>query len=97
MSDTINITGVDKIEAFRRLYNAARPQGMGFLHHTPEEMTYEQAKAEFRDGIFDYHRGRVMKVRLKDDELWPGAYDRDNGKGAALAALGDLVAQDGEA
>lgn len=36
---------------------------------------------------FDYLHGRVMKVGLSGDTLDPRLYDRDNGKGAALAAL----------
>lgn len=91
MSCEIDITGLDKVEVFRRLYNAARTQGLGLLHYTPDEMTPEQAAAEFGTGYFDYHRGRVMKVDLSEDSLFVGGYDRDNGEGAARAALGDLL------
>lgn len=37
---------------------------------------------------FDYLKGRVMKVDLSGDKLNPFLYDRDNGQGAAAAALG---------
>ena len=93
----INIKGLDKAEVLAALYNNARPQGMGFLHFTPERMTRDEAtKLLERTTYFDYLRGRVMKVSLEGDELREGLYDRDNGQGQALLALQDagLIADD---
>ena len=71
------------------LYNAARPQGMGFLHYTPEPMTHEEATQLLEEKTyFDYVKGRVMKMDLAGDVLDPTLYDRDNGYGAAARALG---------
>lgn len=64
----IDITGLDQVEVFRRLYNRARPQGMGFLHFEPEDMTYEQAQQEYSPDV-DYHRGRVMKVTIRSRQV----------------------------
>jgi hypothetical protein len=36
---------------------------------------------------FDYVFGRVMKVDIGGDEINPALYDRDNGEGAAAAAV----------
>ena len=86
----IDLKGKNKAEVLAKLYNASHPQGMGFLHFSPEAMTTEEAQ-ELLDGgqtYFDYLKGRVMKVDLSKDMLDPRLYDRDNGKGAAAAALG---------
>ena len=84
----INISRADKAEVLAALYNNSRPQGMGFLHFTPEPMTAEQARELLQETTsFDYLQGRVMKVDLSGDEFEPRPYDRDNGPGAAAAAL----------
>jgi len=89
VSNKISLEGLDKAAVLAALYNASRPQGMGFLHYDPLPMTTEQAQ-EFLDGghaYFDYLKGRVMKVDLSNNELDPYLYDRDNGDGAAARAI----------
>ena len=101
---TINIAGLDKAEVLAALYNAAKAQGMGLLHYTPEPMTIEQARellgsrpdlaphaSPRQRTYFDYVKGRVMKVELSGDELNTRLYDRDNGDGAAERALKPLL------
>jgi hypothetical protein len=85
----IDLKGKDKAEVLAKLYNASRPQGMGFLQATKQDMTRDEAAELLANGqtYFDYLRGRVMKVDLSGDELDPRLYDRDNGQGAASAAL----------
>lgn len=86
---TLKIKG-NKAKTLAALYNASKPQGLGFLHSTPEEMTEAQAQAILDDGRpphFDYLQGRVMKVDLSEDTFCPRLYDRDNGQGAAGRAL----------
>ena len=84
----INITGMNKAKILAALYNAARPQGMGLLHYTPEDMTEAEAAELLKQGTyFDYLKGRVMKVDLSKNELYVALYDRDNGNGAAEAAI----------
>ena len=93
MSDTINIAGLDKAEVLAALYNSSRPQGMGFLHFTPGPMSIEEARQLVDEhDYFDYLNGRVMKISLAKEELRVRLYDRDNGNGAALAALEPLLA-----
>ena len=79
-------------EKLSRLYNHARPQGMGFSHFTPEDMTVEQAQAllDARPDItyFDYLKGRVMKIDVAKEPLDTRLYNRDNGYEAAERALG---------
>ena len=97
----IDISRADKAQVLAALYNAARPNGMGFLHATPEDMTVEEARGILVNGdttdycrpqvtYFDYLRGRVMKVDLGGEKFNPFAYDRDNGEGAAARALEDV-------
>ena len=91
----VAIDGLDKAAVLAALYNAARPQGMGFLHYTPAPMTTEEARAEINNRRwlrFDYLHGRVMKVDLSADSFDPYLYDRDNGHGAALGVINTLRA-----
>jgi len=75
------------------LYNASKPQGMGFMHYDPTPMSVEQAEKLLNQGTyFDYLMGRVMKIDLSGDTLEPWLYDRDNGEGAAQKALESLQA-----
>ena len=93
MTDKINIEGLNKAEVLAALYNYAKPQGMGFLHYTPNNMTTKQAQELLDSGVkyFDYLKGRVMKVEISGDYLDPWLYDRDNGAGAAQEALKHLL------
>ena len=86
--------GLTKAEAFRKLYNCARPQGMGFLQYEPRPMTIREAEkviADYErnnwDLRFDYFKGRVMKVDLTANRVELYWYDRDNGSEAGLEAL----------
>jgi len=93
MSDRIDITGLDKAEVLAALYNASKPLGMGIIHYTPGDLDLAVAREYLAESPhFDYLHGRVMKVNLSSDSLDPRLYDRDNGQGAALAALAPLLA-----
>lgn len=88
----INISGIDKAELLAELFNASNQHGLGFLNLSGKSgMTQEEAEAEIEQAKrysskgrieFDYLRGRVMKVDISGDELYPGLYDRDNGNGS---------------
>lgn len=87
----INIQGMDKAEVLAKLYNASKPQGLGWLVCTPVNMGIEEARELLDtnpDNYFDYVKGRVMKVDLSEGSLDERLYDRDNGPGAAARALG---------
>lgn len=85
----IDLKGKNKAEVLAKLYNASRPLGLGFLQADGKDMTEAEAQEILDSGqtYFDYIKGRVMKVDLSGDELDPCLYDRDNGQGAAAAAL----------
>lgn len=95
MSNTIDISGLDKAEVLAALFNASKQQGLGFLDSSgTSPMTVEDARLyTSREGsqYYDYLRGRVMKVDLSKDELQAELYDRDNGQGAAARALSPLL------
>jgi len=94
MQGNISTAGIDKGKLLAALYNASKPQGMGFMHYNPEPMTAEEARALLADNTyFDYLKGRVMKVRIEGDELNPRLYDRDNGQGAAAYVIEQLRAK----
>ena len=84
----INLQDLDKAVVLAALFNASKPQGMGFLHYDPTPMSVEEAREELKDcAYFDYLQGRVMKIDLSGDTLDPWLYDRDNGDGAAEKAI----------
>lgn len=90
----VSIDGLNKADVLAALYNRAKPQGMGFLRYTPEEMTTEEAQGMLDSGqtYFDYVKRRAMKVDLsRDGEFDPWLYDRDNGSGAAERAINVLL------
>lgn len=84
----ISLAGLNKGDVLAALYNASKPQGMGFMHYDPKPMMREEAEALLKQTTyFDYLKGRVMKVDLSGDTLDPQLYDRDNGQGAAQKAI----------
>lgn len=87
----VALAGLNKADVLAALYNASKPQGMGFMHYDPKPMMQEEAEALLkRFTRFDYLKGRVMKVDLSGDELDTSGYDRDNGQGAAERAITEL-------
>lgn len=90
MSDTIDISGLNKGAVLAVLYNASAPQGMGFLQagNGPTEMTVEQGEALIKQSTyFDYLYGRPLKSNLEGDQFSPGGFDRDNGGPGTAARL----------
>lgn len=94
----IDIKGLNKGDVLSALYNASRPQGMGFLHYSDTPMQREEAEQLLeQDDYFDYLKGRVMKVKIRGEELDERLFDRDNGHGAAEQAIAALRKGDAEA
>ena len=85
----MNIAGLSKAAVLSALYNASRPQGMGFLHYDSSPMSEGEARALLDSGCtrFDYLKGRVMKIDLTEDEVDTWGYNRDNGEKAAEIAV----------
>lgn len=89
----IDISKFTKAEVLAALFNASQQQGMG-LWDTRGKLPMTNAQANEiicsrgpNNLYFDYLYGRVMKVDISGDTLDPTLYDRDNGPGAAGAAL----------
>lgn len=95
----IRIQEGNKALALAALFNSSKQQGLGLFDPRGDEsnrlvsMTEAQAQELLDAGqtYFDYLYGRVMKVDLSTNEFRPGAYDRDNGQGAALRAVDGLA------
>lgn len=86
----IDISKMDKAEVLSKLYNNAKPRGLGyFKFESKDQMNIEEAQKILDEGqtYFDYLKGRVLKISLKTDKLNTTLYDRDNGQGAAEKAL----------
>ncbi len=93
---TLDITGIDKAELLKALYDSSKLQGMGFLQANGP-MSIQQAAMEYDASdskYFDYHHGKVMKVQLDKDTLDTWGYDRDNGDMSAFIALQHLGAKE---
>lgn len=92
MKEVISTAGLSKAKVLAALYNAARPQGMGFLHYDSTPMTEDQAQEIINSGMlyFDYLKGRVMKISLEDEMIDIRLYDRDNGNGCAELVIHQL-------
>jgi hypothetical protein len=87
----VDIRGLDKADVLCALYENARTQGMGVLHYLPGPLSREEAQEQLElSPRFDYLLGRVLKVDLSGDEFEERLYDRDNGAGAAYAAISML-------
>ena len=98
-TEDLDISGLDKAELLRRLFNASRPLGLGALQPYEAEMSHEEAQElcdEYAklNARFDYIRGRVIKVKFEGVSLkcaW--LYDRDNGMGRCAAIVSQLRAE----
>lgn len=79
----VNIKGLSKAAVLAAAHNASAPQGLGFLSAVPGAVTEAEAEERITQSLYiDYYKGRPMKLNLKDDEVDPRLYDRDNGPGA---------------
>jgi len=85
----MDISNLPKPKVLAALFNEAKPLGMGFMHFRPDHVMDETEAAKLLEEqtFFDYHEGRLMKVDLSKDELLTSMYNRDNGQGAAEAAI----------
>lgn len=90
-SNIINLDKYNKADVLAALYNNSHSQGLDTLQFNSTKLTRAEA-AELLDNqtYFDYLYGRIMKVNLSGSTLDPYLYDRDNGEGAAQAAINSI-------
>jgi hypothetical protein len=99
----LDISGLDKIELLRRLHAGTHAVGMGHLHDLGREMTYGEAKEIWTKAVaaqghenrvmFDYVRGRPLKVWFEGDKLTGvRLYDRDSFPGNCARIVEQLRA-----
>lgn len=91
----IDISGVDRAELLATLYNGAQPFGFGKNQYDPREMARDEADALLAGGQveFDYHKGRLMKVKFTGDALlddW--GYDKTYGVNVVQRVVDNLRA-----
>lgn len=70
----IDVTGVHLAKVAQVAYNLSRPQGLGFLHYQPGEISLDQAKTLVKpspfDGLvlyLDYVAGRAVKMAIYEE------------------------------
>ena len=100
----INTAGMDEVAVFTALFNAAKPQGMGFVHDEPQDITEAQGAELMQRYLasgpqgeprsrFDYVEGRRMKIsvqELREGYIDVSNYNHGNGEGAAQQAVENL-------
>jgi hypothetical protein len=87
----VSIKDLNKGAVLAALFNASKPQGLGFLHYNAKSMTEAEAEVLLkRSTYFDYLQGRVMKIKIEGDEIDTWGYDRDNGEGAVERVITTL-------
>jgi hypothetical protein len=71
----IDITGVDLVKFAQKVYELSSPQGLGFMHFTPEPLSDEEAKELVdlnKDSKYplsmDYVYGRACKMTVFAEE-----------------------------
>lgn len=90
MSDSVDISGINKDLLLEKLWKAAKP---GPVFAGPSEFNLEQAKSEsstYGRYDFDYVLGRSFKVDLGYDTVNPWLYDRDNGSGKFQSVVDEI-------
>lgn len=91
--NSVDITGLDKVQVLMALYDKARCLGLGCLQFTPEPLSQEEAEKIYANNerlYFDYVKGRVIKVDLSRNSFSTVSFNRDNGEGAAERAIENL-------
>lgn len=85
----LDINGLDKVTLLRALYDRAQAQGCSHLSLEPGPLSSDEARRLFEanGGAFSFIKGRLLKVDLSGTEIDVSAYDRNNGWGAAVAAI----------
>lgn len=84
----VDISNKDKAEVLASLYNRSHPDGLGYKEFTPEPLSIKEAKELLNSQtVFDYLKGRIMKVNLSNNVVNTYLYNRDNGEGAAEKAI----------
>lgn len=89
-STIVQFDGLTREQVLCALYNASKPQGLGFLHYDPKPLTIPEAKTVLaKTDYVDYLKGRVIKVNLPENakDFDARLYDSDCGSGAAKAAI----------
>lgn len=91
MSDTIDITGLDKVELLRRLHENQIVAGFFTMMGRPAPPFDEKEAVKFiENGYIDYFCGRAIKTDLSADFISPRMYDRDAGTGTFARIVADM-------
>ena len=97
--DEVDIRGLSKAAVLAAMFNASRPQGMGFISSLsgPDSLDIEGAEKEIAKTLdcvyldFDYVFGRPLKLNLTEDSFDPRGFDRDNGGSGSAQKIVDRL------
>lgn len=91
MSDTIDITGLDKVELLRRLHeNQIVASFFTMMGQSALPFDEKEAIKFIKNGYIDYFCGRAIKTDLSTDSISPRMYDRDAGTGTFARIVADM-------
>ncbi|EEA19115.1 hypothetical protein TMatcc_010339 [Talaromyces marneffei ATCC 18224] len=92
MSVEIDVSGIDRIELLRGLWEKSPVAAWCRENGVVQEFDVNAAGRGFiKDGgYFDYFCGRVIKCNLMGDTVNPWGYDRDNGEGAFQKVVSEI-------
>jgi hypothetical protein len=75
----VNTAGMDEVAVFTALYNAAKPQGMGFLHDDPQDITLEEGAKLYYEQLTEAEKN-LLDDEDREKEIYPKRFDYVNGR-----------------
>ncbi|ARF10071.1 hypothetical protein Indivirus_11_15 [Indivirus ILV1] len=85
-SNSVDISGLDKIELLQNLWNSTRTFGYGHLSGKTDGFNASAAPTAVKSYI-DYFQGRPIKTDLSKDHADSRLYDRNAGLGTFFKAI----------
>jgi hypothetical protein len=87
----VSIADLEKSHTLQALFNAAKPQGLEYLHHKQRLLSKSEAVLLLNNTcVFDYVEGRALKVNLCGDTFNSELFNKHNGEKAAEKAITTL-------
>jgi len=94
---SVNISGLDKVQLLRELWNASKVAAFFTMSGIPPPSWNEALAREQIGSYVDYFQGRVIKSDLSGDMADSFGYDRDNGQGQMQRVVDKLRKSKGSA
>jgi len=90
MSDTVDITGIDKVALLRELWLNSTVASFFYFSNKPAPEFDEVEAAKSVNDYIDYFDGRCIKLNISGDSVKPRLYDQDFGEGKVKEIVDNL-------